>query len=197
LKVTQVLSSPNTGVINSHEFMSTLLHHYVENNGIVSFGQKFEDAEKSPTGDYNVTVFDMNENCLFQFKSDSIINSAGLFADKVSKKILKEKWPIEYELQYCKGHYFKCNKNLLNLPNPKLIYPSPEKNLQGLGIHLTVDVGGNAKFGPDFLYVQELDYSFQNVDILRENFFQAIRRYLPSMEKKVSSRRLHRDSAKT
>jgi len=63
-----------------------------------------------------------------------------------------------------------------------LIYPSPDTNLTGLGIHLTVDTYGNFKFGPDFQYVREIDYSFHDVEMLKEAFCNAIRRYLPSME---------------
>jgi L-2-hydroxyglutarate oxidase LhgO len=74
---------------------------------------------------------------------------------------MKEKFPEDYELDFCKGHYLQYSgKSRDVLRTPKLLYPAPEPGLRGLGIHLTIDMEGMLRFGPDTLYVNSLDYSF-------------------------------------
>jgi 2-hydroxyglutarate dehydrogenase len=71
--------------------------------------------------------------------------------------MLHEPWGTEYKLYYCKGHYYGYSgKPLVN----RLIYPVPEKNLSGLGVHATLDLSGRMRFGPDTLYISSnSDYS--------------------------------------
>ncbi len=74
----------------------------------------------------------------------------------------------------CKGNYFSCS---VRAPFTHLIYPVPEPG--GLGVHLTIDLGGQAKFGPDVQWVDSIDYA---VDASRsERFYPAIRRYWPAL----------------
>lgn len=73
--------------------------------------------------------------------------------------IMGDSCPPQYQLQYCKGHYLQYSgKSRDILKKPKLLYPAPEPGLRGLGIHLTVDMEGLLRFGPDTLYVDDLDY---------------------------------------
>jgi L-2-hydroxyglutarate oxidase LhgO len=77
-------------------------------------------------------------------------------------------------LRYAKGNYFQL---LGRAPFTRLIYPVPETG--GLGVHLTLDLGGQAKFGPDVEWVESLDYT---VDAARgARFYAAIRTYWPGL----------------
>ena len=80
-------------------------------------------------------------------------------------------------LHYCRGNYFT-----LAAGNPfnHLIYPVPEKSGAGLGVHATIDLGGQVKFGPDVEYIDSIDYSV-SLDRLPQ-YYEAIRRYYPDLK---------------
>ncbi len=73
------------------------------------------------------------------------------------------------------GHYYVLSGRS---PFGRLVYPVPEDG--GLGVHVTVDLGGQAKFGPDVRWIEEVDYTFD--DSRRERFLTAIRSYYPGLE---------------
>ena len=106
-----------------------------------------------------------------------MINAAGLGAQKLTNKI--DHFPIDKipELYLCKGTYFSLpGVNLFS----HLIYPIPPEKGNGLGIHATIDLGGNTKFGPDVEYVTSEDYA---IDLGREgNFKSEIQRYCPELD---------------
>jgi L-2-hydroxyglutarate oxidase LhgO len=81
-----------------------------------------------------------------------------------------------YRLTYCKGSYFWAS------PAPRLhhlVYPVPPKNVEYLGLHATVDMGGRIRFGPDIEYVDVIDY---HVDEGRKDLFhQSVRAYIPGI----------------
>ena len=102
------------------------------------------------------------------------MNSAGLRAPSLARRI--EGYPAELappEL-YAKGNYYSL---ATRPPFSRLVYPVPEPG--GLGVHVTLDLGGRARFGPDVEWVDTIDYS---VDPRRaERFYAAIRRYWPGL----------------
>jgi 2-hydroxyglutarate dehydrogenase len=118
-----------------------------------------------------------NGDCIFLAKS--VVNSAGLYADKVAQMAMGSQFPPEYKIYYVKGHYFAYSgRSLVS----RLIYPVPEKNIRSLGIHATIDLAGKLKFGPDVKYQSAPDdYSVD--ESLRDTFYENIRRYLPAVEK--------------
>jgi L-2-hydroxyglutarate oxidase LhgO len=100
--------------------------------------------------------------------------AAGLSAPAVARSI--EGMPIELipSAYLAKGNYFSCSARA---PFSRLIYPVPEPG--GLGVHLTLDMAGQARFGPDVEWVETIDYA---VDPARaERFYPAIRRYWPTL----------------
>src|SRR5258708_6348179 len=113
------------------------------------------------------------------FRSDPIhctllVNSAGLRAPTVAKSI--EGYPAQMAPGefYAKGNYYSLSKKS---PFKRLIYPVPEPG--GLGVHVTLDLAGQARFGPDVEWVERIDY---DVDPRRaERFYAAIRRYWPGL----------------
>lgn len=177
-----VLVSPSTGIIDSHAFMDYLeqkvdvalctqvqsiqpYHHDKGNDGYLL-------EISSPSETENTTVL-----------AKRVFNSAGLHADKVSNMLI----PNAYKLYYARGHYYAYNQPLkIN----HLIYPCPEKNLAGLGTHLTLDLAGSIKFGPDVQYIDNpYDYSIPAQDENKNAFIHAIHDYLPSL----NGEKLHPD----
>ena len=103
-----------------------------------------------------------------------LVNAAGLGAPAVARSI--EGMPVELIpcAYLAKGNYFSCSARA---PFSRLIYPVPEPG--GLGVHLTLDMAGQARFGPDVEWVESIDYA---VDPARaDNFYPAIRRYWPTL----------------
>jgi L-2-hydroxyglutarate oxidase LhgO len=170
LRCTGALLSPSTGIIDSHAYMLALRGEIEDAGGALAFHAPMvrgkpvaEGFEIDAGGDAPMTI-----GCKL------LVNSAGLSAPAIAGVI--EGMPA-YRIPksyYAKGNYFSCNTRT---PFSRLIYPVPEPG--GLGVHLTIDMGGQAKFGPDVEWVSELDYT---VDPARaERFYPAIRRYWPSL----------------
>ncbi len=105
---------------------------------------------------------------------DMLINSAGLSATAIARMLDGMPLDLIPPAYLAKGCYFSCNAKA---PFSRLIYPVPEPG--GLGVHLTLDLAGQARFGPDVEWVDHIDYT---VDPARgERFYPAIRRYWPSL----------------
>jgi L-2-hydroxyglutarate oxidase LhgO len=103
-----------------------------------------------------------------------LVNAGGLNAPSIARSIGGlpiEKIPTAY---FAKGNYFSCG---VRAPFTHLIYPVPEPG--GLGVHLTLDMGGQAKFGPDVEWVNAIDYEVDASRMAR--FYPAIRRYWPAL----------------
>jgi L-2-hydroxyglutarate oxidase LhgO len=104
-----------------------------------------------------------------------LVNSAGLHAPYLAGQIVgmpKDRVPSAY---YAKGNYFTLSGRS---PFSRLIYPVPVPG--GLGVHLTVDLGGQARFGPDVQWIDEIDYT---VDPSRaDSFYAAVRTYWPALK---------------
>src|SRR5256885_9917038 len=103
-----------------------------------------------------------------------LVNSAGLRAPSVAKSIDGYPPHLAPRELYAKGNYYSLTRRS---PFSRLVYPVPEPG--GLGVHVTLDLGGQARFGPDVEWVERIDY---DVDPRRaERFYAAIRRYWPAL----------------
>lgn len=168
----RALYSPSTGIIDSHGLMLALLGDAERAGAMLAVKSRVIGGRIEHELPILLKVqIEEHEEILH---ARTVINSAGLSAPSLAHSILgfpKEKIPQGY---YCKGNYFT-----LNCPARfnHLIYPVP--NSAGLGVHLTLDLAGCARFGPDTEWVDELNY---DVDINRANsFYEAIRRYWPHL----------------
>ncbi len=106
--------------------------------------------------------------------ASQVVNSAGLRAPSVARCL--EGYPVELAPPefYARGNYYTLAQRS---PFSRLVYPVPEPG--GLGVHVTLDLGGHARFGPDVEWVDAIDYT---VDPRRaERFYAAIRRYWPGL----------------
>jgi L-2-hydroxyglutarate oxidase LhgO len=165
--------SPHTGIINTHSFMKHLFHVANASGVIFSFSSKVDAIEKVKDG-YVIGI----KNDDYKFSSKVVINSAGLWSDCIASLIGLDIDNIGYRLRYCKGTYFSYAKRS---PVNILVYPVPHKDLTGLGVHATLDMGRRLRFGPDAEYVESIDY---RVDPLkRDDFYKAASKFIRGLEK--------------
>ncbi|EGP09926.1 NAD(P)/FAD-dependent oxidoreductase [Afipia clevelandensis] len=169
------LLSPSTGIVDSHAYMLALRGEIEDAGGALAFHAPLVRAKAVSDG-FEVEI---GGEAPMALHCRMLVNSAGLSAPAVARAIggmPTDRIPASY---YAKGNYFSCSTRA---PFSHLIYPVPEPG--GLGVHLTIDLGGQAKFGPDVEWVDSpdvasLDYA---VDPARaERFYPAIRRYWPAL----------------
>ena len=170
--------SPSSGVIDTHSYMLSLLADLENNGGQAVFNSDVKRIEKSNTG-FTVTL---QEN--YKINCSKLINAAGLGAQNIAQTIDALDQKLVPELVMAKGHYFSYSGKT-NFKH--LIYPLPFQG--GLGIHLTLDMSGGVKFGPDVIYVKDEEYSVNNS--LKTKFIDSIRYYFPSLDPE----KLHPDYA--
>jgi L-2-hydroxyglutarate oxidase LhgO len=109
-----------------------------------------------------------------------VINCAGLHASAVARSITGLPARCAPQTYFCKGHYFSYTGG--KPPFSRLIYPIPER--AGLGIHVTLDLAGQIKFGPDTVWLEDTWREHESYDVplaLRDKFLSAIGRYFPSI----------------
>ncbi|HYW62129.1 MAG TPA: NAD(P)/FAD-dependent oxidoreductase [Bradyrhizobium sp.] len=164
------LLSPSTGIIDSHAYMLALRGDAEAAGAVYAFHAPLWRAKTVPDG----FELDVGGEAPMTLGCRLLINSAGLGATAVARNI--DGMPIELipPAYLAKGNYFSLSGRA---PFSHLIYPVPEPG--GLGVHLTLDLAGQARFGPDVEWVDTMDYA---VDPARaERFYPAIRRYWPAL----------------
>ena len=178
LSASHAIYSPSTGIIDSHTYMQTL-HNLATDNGVV-FAPNTQVLEIRKTKETFLVYTSIGNQPIpenYTFQCDAVINCAGLSAQSIACKIdqvIAESIP---SLHLCKGDYFSYNKRN---PFKHLIYPMPEENTVGLGVHSTQDLSGQLRFGPDTEYVTDVAY---DIDASKNvKFAESIREYFPSID---------------
>jgi L-2-hydroxyglutarate oxidase LhgO len=164
------LLSPSTGIIDSHAYMLALRGDAEAAGAAFAFCTPLARAKVAAGG----IEIEAGGEAPMTLACDLLVNAAGLGAPAVARQI--EGMPIELIpcAYLAKGNYFSCSARA---PFSRLIYPVPEPG--GLGVHLTLDMAGQARFGPDVEWVDSIDYA---VDPMRaERFYPAIRKYWPTL----------------
>ncbi len=165
--------SPSTGIVDSHALMLSLQGDLENAGGVVALNSALAHAR---CGDSAITLVAEDGTVL---QAQRVINAAGLQAPALAARFagLDPAWvPRSY---YAKGNYFTLAGRS---PFNRLIYPVPEPaaHLAGLGVHLTIDLGGQAKFGPDVQWVDSPDEL--QVDAARgDAFYAEVRKYWPGL----------------
>lgn len=170
LHCTAAVWSPETGVVDSHAMMLALQGEIEDHGGMIAFETPVERIARDGS-QWRVTFGGAAGG---DFSFDGIVNSAGLGAQGVARAM--EDYPRERipKQVLAKGNYFVFAKRPVF---SRLIYPAPVDG--GLGTHVTLDLAGRMKFGPD---VEWIDREFYEVDPTRaESFYASIRRYFPSL----------------
>ncbi len=162
------LYSPSTGIIDSHALMLAYLGDAQAHGAMLALKSPLERVLMRDG------FFEIHVAASEPVAARIVVNSAGLRAPSVAKMI--EGFPARYvprEL-YAKGNYYSLTRRA---PFSRLVYPIPEPG--GLGVHVTLDLAGQARFGPDVEWVERIGYE---VDPRRaDRFYAAIRRYWPEL----------------
>jgi L-2-hydroxyglutarate oxidase LhgO len=154
---------PSAGIIDSHAVMQKLEYQLKSQNGVVVYNSEVTGIQYE-NDNYSVSF----NNLDYTATSPIIINSAGLWCDKISSMV----GITDYQLHICKGEYYKTSlyRHQIN----SLIYPLPT-NIS-LGLHIVMHLDGTIGFGPNAYYVDQIDYRMD--DSYKNAFLTHINRYL-------------------
>jgi L-2-hydroxyglutarate oxidase LhgO len=165
------LYSPSTGIIDSHALMLAYLGDAEAHGAALALHSPLERASARPGGGL---VLEIGGPDPLRIEAGSVVNCAGLTAPSLARRIDGYPAALAPRELYAKGNYYALAHRS---PFSRLVYPIPEPG--GLGVHLTLDLGGQARFGPDVEWVERIGYE---VDPRRaERFYSAIRRYWPGL----------------
>jgi 2-hydroxyglutarate dehydrogenase len=180
---TAVLESPTTGILDSHAYMQFLHGSFEDAGGDTALNAKVTRIEApSPTSpDWKIYTADPSQpnTDTEPITAEILINSAGLYACDISNMIL----PKEKHMQpfYAKGNYFSY---AASTPKPSvLVYPAPVPGQGGLGTHLTLDMSGRIRFGPDVEWIDSpTDYTPTSDPSRFRAAIADIKKYLPGID---------------
>lgn len=163
------LWSPSTGIVDSHGLMLSLLGEMQNAGGTLVTRSRVSGVEAVANG-FAISV----DGLAMQLQTRWLVNSAGHGALELAQAPLNGKLPNGH---YPAGHYFSYSGKS---PFRHLVYPIAEAG--SLGIHATLDLGGQLKFGPDISWRQGLDYTFDMDKARKQHFSDSIRKYFPSLD---------------
>lgn len=155
--------SESTGIIDSHAFMLSLLGDIEAAGGAIAYLTDVTDLDRLGSR-VRVRCGD------FDLDADVVINAAGLAAPSMAARL-----GGAHTGYYAKGHYYTLTGKS---PFARLVYPVAEPG--GLGVHVSLDMAGQARFGPDVVWQDDEDYGFDTIHF--DAFVEAIRRYYPGLD---------------
>ncbi len=171
LRCLRAFYSPSTGIIDSHALMLAYLGDAEAAGASIAYRASVRRGRVTGDG----FALDVGGDEAMSLDCKVLVNSAGLYAPSLARRIAgvpPASIPKDY---FCRGVYFTLAGRA---PFSRLVYPVPEH--AGLGVHLTLDMGGQAKFGPDTEWIDGVDYT---VDPRRgDKFYAAIRAYWPGLK---------------
>ena len=176
LRCTAALWSPETGIVDSHGYMLALQGEIEDHGGVIAFNTPVVRIEPLAPDGYRVMTGGAEAGAI---TCRRLVNSAGLYAQRVAQGIEGYDPALIPKLVLAKGNYFGCTAKPAF---SRLIYPAPVDG--GLGVHVTLDLAGRLRFGPDVEWLSttdpaEVDY---RVDPTRSAlFYDAIRQYWPGL----------------
>jgi L-2-hydroxyglutarate oxidase LhgO len=165
------LLSPSSGILDTHELMLALLADLESAGGTLVTHSKVLGGAPVSRG----IELKVDSGGVTTITATTVINAAGHGAAEIASKLAgfpSDQIPAVYPVQ---GQYYE---HVGKLPFSRLIYPLPGNT--GLGIHATIDLGGQGRFGPDAVYLDEVDYGFD--ESRKPTFIKAIRNWYPGLE---------------
>ena len=171
LNCVAALRSPETGIIDSHQFMTALRGDLEDHGGMIAFNTQVERISHNQAG--WMVHYSGSESG--ELAVDAVINSAGLGAQPLAQRT--ETYPQERvpRLVMARGNYFGyAGRPVFS----RLIYPAPRID-GGLGTHVTLDLAGRMRFGPDVEWIEEENYDVNPARA--QSFYASIRRYWPGL----------------
>ncbi|MEO0616132.1 MAG: NAD(P)/FAD-dependent oxidoreductase [Pseudomonadota bacterium] len=170
VRCTKALWSPSTGILDTHAYALALQGDFEADDGLLVCGSRVARAEPV-AGGWSLRLEGQDE----AVRTRRLVNAAGLGAVDLAQRtegLAAEHVP---EAFLAIGHYYTL---VGRSPFNHLVYPTAGGG--GLGVHVTLDIGGQVRFGPDVTWVEEIDYGFD--DSRRDRFIDAIRRYYPELD---------------
>jgi L-2-hydroxyglutarate oxidase LhgO len=168
---TGALLSPSTGIIDSHSLMLAYQGDAEDHGAFLAFNAPLERWRVADDG----IELEIGGAEPMALKASIVVNAAGLFAPDLARRLDGLNPELLPKSHYAKGNYYTL---IGARPFKRPVYPVPEEG--GLGVHVTIDLGGQVKFGPDVEWIDELNY---DVDPRRANaFYEAIRTYYPGLK---------------
>lgn len=170
---------PESGIVDSHALMAVLEQRLLNRGTTLAYHTRVEKVLHS-SNVWRVKAQTGGES--FHIESPIVINCAGLGAAEISNLALGTS---KYEHRWCRGKYFSLSSKF-NRKFKHLIYPVPPKD--GLGVHVTMDMGGTARLGPDVEWCEQVAYTetgkFYDCDweTVAPSFLAAVHRYCPGVE---------------
>ena len=168
LKVTGALLSPSSGIIDSHGLMLSLLGDAQSRGAALALRTPLVGGHPAN----RAITLEVAGDGGFEMNANLVVNAAGLAAQEVARSLGTVRIPDQL---LAKGQYFSLTGAC---PFSRLIYPVPERG--GLGVHLTLDLGGQAKFGPDVQWIEKIDYQVDASQI--DRFVARIQHYWPDLD---------------
>ena len=172
VRCTAALWSPSTGILSSHELMQALLGDLEAHGGALACRAEVLGGRLS-RGSHRVAV--QQDAAYSEFEARLLVNAAGSWAQPLAQHLAGLDAGSVPRRHFAKGHYFTLQGRA---PFRHLIYPVAGD--AGLGIHVTLDLAGQARFGPDVEWVPGIDYTID--ESRRAAFATAIRRYYPALD---------------
>lgn len=172
LRCASALLSPSTGIVDSHGLMLALLGDAEAHGAMLALRSAVEHAAVVPGG----LELQVGGDSATTLRARTVVNSAGHGAPVLAAATAglgREHVPPRY---FAKGCYFTLAGRA---PFSRLVYPAPGESGH-LGVHLTLDLGGQARFGPSFRWVDGLDHAIDEAEA--EHFYDEVRRYWPALK---------------
>ncbi|MCD4651379.1 MAG: NAD(P)/FAD-dependent oxidoreductase, partial [Candidatus Cloacimonetes bacterium] len=163
---------PTCAIIDTHSYMKFQVAEAEAKDAFIIYGMEVTEIEKTDEG--YIVSFANGE----QFLTKILINSGGLFCESISRMAGIDTAEHNLRIHWCRGEYFKTNryKNISHL-----VYPLPDTQGIFLGIHLTINLNREVRFGPNAIYTDNINYKLDETNL--NEFSTSINRYM-SIEKK-------------
>jgi L-2-hydroxyglutarate oxidase LhgO len=174
VKAVAGLFSPLTGIVDSHALMQSLEAALQACGGGVSLRTRVEQIMPAANG---LQIQGSSAGEPFSLRCRHVINAGGLFAQDLAASVIGLPASAIAPLRLCQGRYLLYSGRS---PFSHLVYPMPQANTAGLGVHATLDMAGQLRFGPDVRYVDHIDYSLD--ESLVADFAAAVQRYWPGCD---------------
>lgn len=175
LSAVAALHSPSTGIVDSHALMTSFVGDMEARGGTIVYRSPVLSSSVI-AGGFELEVGGREPA---RVRANVVVNAAGLHASRVARQMQGVALAAIPDTKFCKGNYFSLAGPA---PFSRLIYPVPEK--AGLGVHLTLDLGGQARFGPDTEWLPTEDPDSIDYAVAAERglkFYAEIRRYWPEL----------------
>ena len=178
VRAVAALFSPDTGILDSHALMESFRADAERAGAVLAFGHEFAGAEPA-AGGYRVR-FRAPDGSMTALDARRVVNAAGLAADDIAAGMGLDVDALGYRLRYVKGNYFRLSERWRGRLR-HLVYPVPHGGLTGLGSHITLDLAGGVRVGPDVEFLDSREQRYAVSPDRAAGFAEAVSRYLPDI----------------